>query len=1223
MATFASAATGNWSSTATWVGGVVPALGDKITIAAGHTVTVDTTAAVCGNDTTTALTINGTLKFSRTSSSYLHVRGGIAFAGGGPPSAAAVDMGTEADPIPSGITAKWLYGDSAAPAAGKYTLSMSSVQRFTAWGATKKPWTRIKVAIGVGATSCVVDDATGWAVGDRIILADTGTGNIWRGDDRTITSISGDIGSGFTVGFAATTYAHKYRGVVGNITRNVVIGSANVNGPTTFQIVASAIAADTALDLSGRLEFGYCGFENLGYAAQPGFQLRSREFVNNSAPYVRTITGVTSYTTNLSAGLCSGGFYIADQVGQFNPVLVESLVVAANRAIDQACIRYSYSVGVNMNDTWVLSGNMSLRIDAGGLVRSSVKRLGVANGGSPAVFVAGNIDIPLEDCDIGACYSYIRYEGAHRGVKFKQSRFGVGDGNGESPISPAWVANVQNYVLSDLEFEDCQWPVAALTESAMLGSVPRVDESMLVKFTRPNGEDRHEWRKKRGSLYDDASIKRSGDKSIKHTLSLAGRPSSVEFDVPSASGVPTTVVGYMRKNAAYGTTSLPSVTLAGLGSTPATVMMTDVDDQWQKFVLTTTQNSGFGGDLTLTWQGAFNGTSGSTMWLDGVYFYPFTTAVRHFGYELREQELARTADPFITLAESAALALPVAVNHTTNTITVSGALTNAQVYQACIADLCQTANLAEAIHITTPDGANFTTGYTVAFTGLGAISGAYTDAAGTHVLITAPALVSGSRVQVYDVTAGTELYNGVLAADGLVLAATFASAHTIRLRADHATKLPLQTAGVLSATGLTFLDVQIDDTVYTGNAVDGSTITEFSADGPNIQVDINDLDGITSVQRLYAWMQFYQTTSAGIASSLFGAMSAADAANYVIDQTLVDLKLDNVNASPLRVVGGYLSRKDGSTIIATASNSIQMDPGRAYLPGGAVSVDPSSVSAAVWSAGSRTLTTSSAPTPEQVATAVRVELATEMGRIDANVSSRLPTASYTAPSAPPTASQVATAVRVELATELSRVDTAISTRSTLDVGDIPAGLTAAQVWAHGARTLTVDAAPSAAAVATAVRTELATELARVDVATSTRLATAGYTAPTSAPSAADNAAAVWAAGSRTLTVDAAPSASVVASAVRVELATELARIDVAVSTRLASAAYTAPYALSAVALAVRAELQPELLLLDAPVSSVPTDVWSAASRTLTVASGLTPGQETTINQIQTKIDASL
>jgi hypothetical protein len=46
------------------------------------------------------------------------------------------------------------------------------------------------------------------------------------------------------------------------------------------------------------------------------------------------------------------------------------------------------------------------------------------------------------------------------------------------------------------------------------------------------------------------------------------------------------------------------------------------------------------------------------------------------------------------------------------------------------------------------------------------------------------------------------------------------------------------------------------------------------------------------------------------------------------------------------------------------------------------------------------------------------------------------------------------------------------------------------------------AIPSAATNASAVRTELTTELGRIDVATSTRLATAGYTAPTTPPTAA-------------------------------------------------------------------------------------------------------------------------
>lgn len=57
----------------------------------------------------------------------------------------------------------------------------------------------------------------------------------------------------------------------------------------------------------------------------------------------------------------------------------------------------------------------------------------------------------------------------------------------------------------------------------------------------------------------------------------------------------------------------------------------------------------------------------------------------------------------------------------------------------------------------------------------------------------------------------------------------------------------------------------------------------------------------------------------------------------------------------------------------------------------------------------------------------------------------------------PTAAENATAVRTELAVELARIDAAVSTRSTLTAEDIPEGLTAAEVWAAETRTLTESA----------------------------------------------------------------------------------------------------------------------------------------------------------------------
>lgn len=199
-----------------------------------------------------------------------------------------------------------------------------------------------------------------------------------------------------------------------------------------------------------------------------------------------------------------------------------------------------------------------------------------------------------------------------------------------------------------------------------------------------------------------------------------------------------------------------------------------------------------------------------------------------------------------------------------------------------------------------------------------------------YVDIEAPALIAGSRVQLYSITDSAEIYNDVLAGAGFALTLAYTENKTVRLRADHATKLPLETLGLLTTSGLTFLDVQTEDEVYLGNGVDGAAVTEFAPDGPNIEVDIDDPDGITDVQRLYAWMQWYMTTAEGVASTFFGAVIAIDSANYQIDQTKADIKLDNISAVPVRVIGGNLTRRDGSTVIATTSGSIQMDPGKAY-----------------------------------------------------------------------------------------------------------------------------------------------------------------------------------------------------------------------------------------------------------------------------------------------------
>jgi hypothetical protein len=70
---------GNWSSTATWVGGVVPTATDNVTIADGATVTIDVTTATCLNLVVGQGT-SGILEYISTPASSLAVNGDVTVA---------------------------------------------------------------------------------------------------------------------------------------------------------------------------------------------------------------------------------------------------------------------------------------------------------------------------------------------------------------------------------------------------------------------------------------------------------------------------------------------------------------------------------------------------------------------------------------------------------------------------------------------------------------------------------------------------------------------------------------------------------------------------------------------------------------------------------------------------------------------------------------------------------------------------------------------------------------------------------------------------------------------------------------------------------------------------------------------------------------------------------------------------------------------------------------
>jgi hypothetical protein len=179
-----------------------------------------------------------------------------------------------------------------------------------------------------------------------------------------------------------------------------------------------------------------------------------------------------------------------------------------------------------------------------------------------------------------------------------------------------------------------------------------------------------------------------------------------------------------------------------------------------------------------------------------------------------------------------------------------------------------------------------------------------TIVAGTNVVafrfvyITAPNIIVGSRVQLYDVTNGVELYNGILSG-ALNYAHTYTGDITVRLRATYQSgltaKLPVLATGLLTASGLQFLDTQVDDTVYLDYGINGSTVTGFSADYVNTEINLNAATNFTAAS-LYAWWVYNTTTAQGI-QNFFEGITANDAGNLQINTSIVNLYLDNTTST--------------------------------------------------------------------------------------------------------------------------------------------------------------------------------------------------------------------------------------------------------------------------------------------------------------------------------------
>lgn len=191
-------------------------------------------------------------------------------------------------------------------------------------------------------------------------------------------------------------------------------------------------------------------------------------------------------------------------------------------------------------------------------------------------------------------------------------------------------------------------------------------------------------------------------------------------------------------------------------------------------------------------------------------------------------------------------------------------------------------------------------------------------------------ILTGSRVQLYNVTTDTEINNVFSAGTGYSYTITTEASvgDTLRLNVCKKGRLSTPAYAVWGASGVTFLVDQPEHTIYTGWGIDGETVTEFALDTTGtVEIDANDVDGSTQKTRLAAWYNYILTTADGI-RYLYNAITVLAANSIRINVDVLDLQIENINAATalkFTDLDVRLFRSDGTSIIAATSYSIHND----------------------------------------------------------------------------------------------------------------------------------------------------------------------------------------------------------------------------------------------------------------------------------------------------------
>lgn len=610
MATVTSIATGLASAGATWDAGSSPVEGDKVVIAAGHVVTLDS-AYVWGDDSTTAITVNGTLKASRTASSSLTAKGNVIINSGG-----YLDYGADGDAIPSGVDAFLILNYSAALAACKYGLETAGANpKMTMWGKPRKRNAKLTAEAASGQPDVTVDDVTGWAAGDTIVLHAPD-------DDRshsetlTISSIAGTTVT-MTGNLART---HASGSLAGNFTSNVKVYPHNTSYAMYVGVYWNASATEEGTinfdnvlfgpggNNGSTLKYGALGIwpvnDRVGAAVAKCSGISNCAFFGNDG--CSTLTVSTTRYRVVSTGCCFFNKSTYDS-GTLNAALYLANGGVSSHddfVIYRGCygVTSTYGAGgvsIIMDDSYLLACSRPLNLTS--IFGLTMNRCYFGHD-RVSMEITNGSSIIFNECDIGVSFPYT---------------------GGTLQLFSAYQPNS----LFDVTMNGCMFADGDIIST----SLPLSDgvAGTVVKIANKNVDPLEQYvYMSTGSLSRDNTFSRDpGGSSLKMEPTSSADWLEFPLNIFAPEGYPIVVSGYIYMDDTVAGDP-PEIELSGLG-TSDTWTADNTADTWQQFKVAVTQESGADGMLTLT----VRAKEGCNVWVDGLSApTPVAVASGEFGY---------------------------------------------------------------------------------------------------------------------------------------------------------------------------------------------------------------------------------------------------------------------------------------------------------------------------------------------------------------------------------------------------------------------------------------------------------------------------------------------------------------------------------------------------------------------------------------------------------------